>query len=470
MRRVIFLAITILAFQSNVARSQFADELSPAMLEFVRVRAPVFALTNVRVVDGTGAPPQAGQTIVVERGRITAVGATSEVPVPSGAEVLDLAGHTVIPGLVGMHDHTDYAGARARLTLSFSAPRIYLASGLTTIRTTGSLSPYTEINLKKGIETGELVGPRMHITGPRLSEGLRNYSPSSPEDARRMVRYWVEEGATWIKAHGRISRENLKAAIDEAHRQGIKFTGHLCSVTFGEAVELGIDNLEHGLLVASDFDPAKQPDVCPPTQRASLANVEIGSDEVKSLIQRMVDKGVAVTSTLAVVEQMVPGRPVEDRVLEIMAPEVREAFLERHRAVQESAPESFMPQVWTRVLAFEKAFADAGGLLAAGVDPTGNGGALPGFGDQRNFELLIEAGFTPVQAIEIMTANGARILGEYDRLGSVSEGKLADLVVLKGDPIANPADIRNTTIVFKDGVGYDAPKILESVKGIVGAR
>jgi imidazolonepropionase-like amidohydrolase len=285
-----------------------------------------------------------------------------------------------------------------------------------------------------------------------------------------MVRYWVEEGATWIKAHSRISRENLKAAIDEAHRQGINFTGHLCSVTFGEAVELGIDNLEHGLLVASDFDPAKQPDVCPPTQRASLANVEIGSDEVKSLIQRMVDKGVAVTSTLAVVEQMVPGRPVEDRVLEIMAPEVREAFLERHRAVQESAPESFMPQVWTRVLAFEKAFADAGGLLAAGVDPTGNGGALPGFGDQRNFELLIEAGFTPVQAIEIMTANGARILGEYDRLGSVSEGKLADLVVLKGDPIANPADIRNTTIVFKDGVGYDAPKILESVKGIVGAR
>jgi len=262
----------------------------------------------------------------------------------------------------------------------------------------------------------------------------------------------------------------LKAAIDEAHRQNIKFTGHLCSVTFGEAIELGIDNLEHGLLVASDFDPSKQPDICPPTQRASLANVNINGDEVNSLIQSMVNNDVAMTSTLAVIEQMVPGRPVENRVLEIMAPDVREAFLERHHAVQESAPESFMPQVWTRVLAFEKAFVKAGGLLAAGVDPTGNGGALPGFGDQRNFELLIEAGFTPVQAIEIMTANGARILGEYDRLGSITKGKLADLVVLKGDPIANPADIRNTTIVFKDGVGYDAPKILDSVKGIVGAR
>ena len=470
MRGALLIAITILPLQSNLVQAQSATELSPAVSDFVIVRAPIFALTNVRVVDGTGAPPQTDQTIVVEQNRIIAVGTNSKIQIPSTAEVLDLTGHTVIPGLIGMHDHTDYAGARMRLTLSFSAPRIYLASGLTTIRTTGSLSPYTEINIKRGIEKGQLLGPRMHITGPRLSEGLQNYSPSSPEDARRMVRYWAQEGATWIKAHSRISKKNLKAAIDEAHRQNIKFTGHLCSVTFGEAIELGIDNLEHGLLVASDFDPSKQPDICPPTQRASLANVNINGDEVNSLIQSMVNNDVAMTSTLAVIEQMVPGRPVENRVLEIMAPDVREAFLERHHAVQESAPESFMPQVWTRVLAFEKAFVKAGGLLAAGVDPTGNGGALPGFGDQRNFELLIEAGFTPVQAIEIMTANGARILGEYDRLGSITKGKLADLVVLKGDPIANPADIRNTTIVFKDGVGYDAPKILDSVKGIVGAR
>ncbi len=470
MRHAVLLAILSISAPRDVALAQSASELSPNVLELVRVRATVFVLANVRVVDGTGAPPQTDQAIVVERGRITAIGATDQVTVPSGADVLDRAGHTVIPGLVGMHDHTDYAGARARLTLSFSAPRMYLASGVTTIRTAGSLSPYTEINLKKAIDVGEMVGPRMHIAGPRLSEGLQNYAPSSPEDARRMVRYWAQEGATWIKAHARISREHLKAAIDEAHRQGIKFTGHLCSVTYGEAVDLGIDGLEHGLFVASDFAPAKQPDICPPSQRASIASVDIESEEVKSLIQRMVDNNVALTSTLSVIEQLVPGRPVEDRVLEIMAPEVRQAFLERHRVLQESAAESLMPKVWARGLAFEKAFADAGGLLAAGVDPTGNGGAIPGFGDQRNFELLIEAGFDPVQAIEIMTANGARILGEYDRLGSVSVGKRADMVVLRGDPVARPADIRNVTIVFKDGVGYDAPKILDSVKGIVGVR
>ena len=125
--------------------------------------------------------------------------------------------------------------------------------------------------MKRAIEQGESPGPRMHITGPRLSEGIRNYSPTTSDDARRMVRYWAQEGATWIKAHARISREHLKAGIDEAHRLGIRFTGHLCSVTFREAVELGIDNLEHGLFVASDFAAGKPLDVCPATQQISIA-------------------------------------------------------------------------------------------------------------------------------------------------------------------------------------------------------
>jgi imidazolonepropionase-like amidohydrolase len=109
-------------------------------------------------------------------------------------------------------------------------------------------------------------------------------------------------------------------------------------------------------------------------------------------------------------------------------------------------------------------------LLGAGVDPTGMGGALPGFGDQRNFELLIEAGFSPVEAIQVMSLNGAKILGVDDRLGSIATGKLADLVVIKGNPVATPAEIRNVTIVFKDGVGYDSPKLLGAVKGLVGIR
>ena len=449
---------------------QSSASLSAEVRRFVSVDAPVFALTNVRVVDGTGAPARNAQTVVVVDGRIRDVGPTGSVSVPEGAQILDLQGHTVIPGIIGMHNHTDYAGAKGRLTLSFSAPRMYLASGVTTIRTAGSLSPYIELNLKHSIDVGQAPGPRMHITGPRLSEGLRNYSPTSEEQARRIVRYWAEEGASWIKAHARISRASLAAAIDEAHKQGIKFMGHLCSVTYSEAIDMGIDNLEHGVFVSSDFVPDKEPDVCPSGQRESLVDLDVDGPEVAALIRKAVDNGVAITSTLAVIEQLTPDRPVEDRVLEIMSPEVREAFLVRHELLQNASATSPIGLVWRNALAFEKAFVDAGGLLVAGVDPTGNGGAIPGFGDQRNFELLIEAGFTPVQAIEIMTANGARVLGEFDQLGSISPGKLADMVVIRGDPVSNPADIRNVTIVFKDGVGYDSAKLLESVRESVGAR
>ena len=450
--------------------AQSAASLAPEVLEYVSVGERSFALTNVRVVDGTGASPRDAQTVVVVDGMITEVGPTETVLDPGVARVIDLSGHTVIPGIIGMHDHTDYAGAKGRLTLSFSAPRIYLASGVTTIRTTGSMSPYIELNLKHSIEAGQTPGPRMHVTGPRLSEGLANYSPTTEEQARRFVRYWAEEGATWIKAHARISRATLAAAIDEAHRQGIHFTGHVCSVTYSEAIDMGIDNLEHGVFVSSDFVPDKEPDVCPGDQRTSLVNLDVESPEAQALIQKAVDNGVAITSTLAVIEQLTPDRPVEDRVLEVMAPEVREAFLERHELLQMQSGMSSIGLIWRNALAFEKAFVDAGGLLVAGVDPTGNGGAIPGFGDQRNFELLVEAGLAPIQAIEVMTANGARVLGEYDEVGSISAGKRADVVVIRGDPISNPADIRNVTIVFKDGVGYDSAKLLEAVRGSVGAR
>ncbi len=459
-----------LTLPSSGLVAQSASELAPGVLEYVSVGTPTFALSNVRVVDGTGAPPQNGQTIVVVDGRIREIGLTGTVVVPPGAEILDLPGHTVIPGIIGMHDHTDYAGARGRLTLAFSAPRMYLASGVTTIRTAGSQAPYIELNLKRSIDGGQVPGPRMHISGPRLAEGLANYSPTTEEQARRIVRYWAEEGATWIKAHARISRATLAAAIDEAHRQGIKFTGHLCSVTYSEAIDMGIDNLEHGVFVSSDFAPDKEPDACPSGQRESLAELDVEGPEAQALIRKAVDSGVAITSTLAVIEQLTPHRPVEERVLEIMSPDVREAFLRRHQALQAQPANSSMGRVWRNVLAFEKAFVDAGGLLAAGLDPTGNGGAIPGFGNQRNFELLIEAGFTPLQAIEIMTANGARVLGEFDERGSISVGKRADMVVIRGDPVASPSEIRNVTIVFKDGVGYDSARLLESVRGSVGAR
>lgn len=453
--------------------AQRPQELSESVREFVAVDGEMVALTHVRVVDGTGAAPREDQTILIRGNQITAVGPSDEIALPDRVEVLDLAGHTVIPGIVGLHDHTHYEGARRRLFLQTSAPRMYLGSGVTTIRTTGSFSPYNEITLKAAVQAGEAIGPRMHITGPYITgAGGAGYmaQPANPEAARRLVRYWAEEGATWFKGYAGVQRAELAAAIDEAHSLGLKVTGHLGVVTYSEAAEMGIDSLEHGIYAASDFDPDKQPDERSRAGIAQLLEVDMQGPEVEELIRTLIGNGVAVTSTLAVIEQLVPGRPVEDRTLEWMAPEVREAFTRRHENLQERAAGSPMVEILASTMAFEKRFADMGGLLAAGVDPTGNGGAIPGFGDQRNFELLIEAGFTPVEAIQVMTLNGARVLEVDDELGTVEVGKLADLVVIEGDPIADPATIRDVRIVFKDGVGYDSVTVLESVKGVFGER
>jgi imidazolonepropionase-like amidohydrolase len=468
-----FLLFAILLTPAAAGAQTFSS-LSQDVRQYVAVSEPVVALTNVRIVDGTGAAPLEGRTIVIEGGRIAAITAAAQARIPDGARVMDLTGHTVIPGLIGMHDHTFYTTRGRSVQLQFTSPRLYLASGVTTIRTTGGTSPYHEINMKRGIEGGQIPGPRMHLTGPYLTGagGAATMAQvATPDEARRIVHYWADEGVTWFKAYTDISRAALAAAVEAAHTRGLKFTGHLCSVSFREAVGLGIDSLEHGFFTNSDYVANRPPDRCSPDMRNSLMKVSMDGAEVQQTIKDMVGNKVAMTSTLAVYELSFPDRPpLEQRTLDALAPEAREEYLTARKETSERAAQSTMPDLFRRAQAFERAFVKAGGLLGSGVDPTGMGGALPGFGDQRNFELLQEGGFTAVEAIQIMSLNGAKILGVDDKVGSIAAGKLADLVVIKGNPVANAAEIRNVTIVFKDGVGYDSPKLIASVKGLVGIR
>ena len=443
---------------------------------FLASEAPRIALTHVRVIDGTGAAPLEDQTIVVDRGRIASIGPAS-TPVPAGTQVMELRGHTVIPGLVGMHEHLFYPtgdGVPIYPEMAYSFPRLYLASGVTTARTAGSMEPYTDLNVKRLIDSGQMPGPKLYITGPYL-EGKGTFAPqlhelTGPEDAVRTVNYWADEGASSFKAYMYITRAELKAAIDAAHARGIKVTGHLCSIGFTEAANLGIDNLEHGLLVDTEFHIGKREDTCPPNTRSEVAALDLNSPLIKDMIATLVSHHVAITSTLAVFEAFDGARPaLEQRFLDAVSPDAALHYLSA-RSRAKGGEESPSLAALKKELAFEYAFVKAGGLLMAGADPTGNGGALAGFADQRNIELLVEGGFTPLEAIQIATSNGATFLGELEHTGTVTAGKQADLVVIQGNPAARIADIRNVKLVFKDGAPYDAAKLLDSIKGQAGAR
>jgi imidazolonepropionase-like amidohydrolase len=463
-------------------------ELGPDVRQFVQVPAGQIAISHLRIIDGTGAPAVEDQTLLIDGSKIAAM-QSSSAPIPGGYRIIDGSGQTAIPGLVGMHNHLFYlqrpnldASGRSEQPIiipqmTFSAPRLYLANGVTTMRTTGSVETYTDLALKREIDAGHLFGPHLDVTGPYLEGAgaffIQNHPITSPEDARREVAFWADQGVNSFKAYMNISRAELGAAIKEAHRRGLKVTGHLCSVTYPEAVALGIDNLEHGFFVNTQLDPGKQPDKCSDgTGTPTLLKMKPGSPEATALIKLLVDHHVAVTSTLPVFEQSVPlHAPLQARQMDVLTPQAKESYLYLRNLIASRAGTqraNDFAEAYRNDLGLERQFVAAGGLLIAGPDPTGNGGVIPGFGDQREVELLVEAGFTPSEAIRIATLNGATYLGLQDRIGSIAPGKNADLVIVRGNPAASINDIENVVVVFKDGVGYDSSKLLQSVKGRFG--
>lgn len=261
MRHSAWMAVVLVGV--GVAGAQVPAPLQP----FVKIDAPAVVLEHVRVIDGTGATAKDDQRVMIENGKIVAVEAGSVANnriLPAGAKILDMTGKTVFPGLVGMHEHLFYPlpdGGPGLLPLygemADSAPRLYLAGGVTAARTAGSLEPYTDISVKQLIDAGTMPGPKLYLTGPYLegspSIGPQLHTLTGPDDAARLVNYWADEGMTSFKAYMHITPEELKAAVDAAHAKGLKITGHLCAVGFQEAASLGIDNLEHGLEVDTEF-------------------------------------------------------------------------------------------------------------------------------------------------------------------------------------------------------------------------
>ena len=481
------LTLALLGMTTVSAMTQGAKP-SASLAPYISVNAPKVAIEHVNLIDGTGTTAAADRTIVFSGGIITAVGPSTSTLVPAGTKLIDGTGKTVMPGYVGMHNHLfTGTGIDGRhhiwRSMPFSFPRLYLAAGTTTIRTTGSMDIYSDLSVKARVDAGIAPGPHIDVTSPYLT-GPGNPDPQMDElrdaaDARSTVDFWADHGVTSFKVYTNIAHDALAAVIDEAHKRGLKVMGHLCSVGYREAAALGIDELEHGpFFTDTEFVEGKKTNTCPDDEKqdASNAKLDVDGPQIAALIADLVRLRLPVSSTLPVFESVLPNSPPdadEKSTLDIVAPNQRSQIIAFRKVLADPTPQlkaylATFAVLFEKEMAFEVRFYRAGGILTTGPDPSGYGAVIAGLGDWREIELLVQAGLKPVEAIHAATENGAVALGRQSTIGTVAVGKRADLILVEGNPAAKISDIERVETVFKDGIGYDSQKLFASVRGIAG--
>ena len=452
-----------------------AQEFSPRVKQFISVDTSTVAIKNVTVIDGTGNAIKKRQTLIIKDKSILDVGDVSKLKIPKDALIIDGTGKTVIPGLVMLHEHLFYTKFFENWfsvgQMTFTFPRLYLAGGVTTMRTAGSIQPQSDLNVKQWISEGKMTGPKMDVTSPFIErEGLPIAELGFIKDTKEvseMVNYWANRGVTSFKLYNNVTKEDMKVCLEEAHKRGFKVTGHLCSVTYEEASNLGIDNLEHGFMASTDFDEDKEEDICDPfNARTSLTTEPVDSDKINRLIDILIKNGTTITTTPNVFEpytnrELIPGGG-ESAVTPEVLKDVKYIY---DRSI---GKDSLTLERFNKNLIWLKRFYDKGGKLVAGTDPTGAGRTVAGYANQRTIEILVEAGFPLEDVIKICTLNGATYLEQQNTIGTIEVGKLADIILIDGDLKTDIKNIRNMEIVFKEGVGFNSQKLFESVKGKVG--
>ena len=454
----------------------WSQKFSSAVQQFIRYSQDTIALIHVNIIDGSGGPAKADQTVLVIQGRFAAISGNinGRIPMPLGTRVIiDCSGKTIIPGMVMMHEHMFYGESQPPFyigqAMPLSFPKLYLAGGATTIRTTGTVEPQTDLNIRKWIGEGKMTGPDMDVTTPYIErEGIpipEMLFVKNTAEAERETAYWIDMGCTSVKAYMDITRADLDTVIAVAHKKNVKVTGHLCSITFREAATAGIDNLEHGFMVSTDFAPLKESDKCT-SGTSSLLKMDVNDPAMKDLISYLVQKNVAITSTLPVFEPYTGREIIPGGGDSALLPQIREKLEKQYHLMERK--DSGSAALFRKEMAWEKMFVDMGGRLMAGIDPTGAGRVIPGYADRHVLELLVEAGFSFPLAVKICSLNAAEYMGRDKEIGSISVGKRADFVIMNGNPEKDIRSVRNTELVFKNGIGFDSKKIFESVKGKVG--
>lgn len=428
-----------------------------------------FALVGAAVIDGTGAPPRAGWTILIEGDRIADVG--PDVKVPEGTQVIDLKGKTVLPGLIDMHGHL-YANT-GKIKNQFAAyPKLYLAGGVTTVFSPGDFDPEGMVDLRRRLREGKEIGTRVFCGGPYF-----DHEPSAvgwikgtdtADQARKKLEEWKDK-IDGVKVYTRITEEQLKVVLEVAHAAGLRVTGHLGSITVKRALELGIDRLEHGIFAMSDLTPSQEmtPRAMSDRDRI-LGTADLDSPEMSALIAQIAKQRVVIDPTIVIFQSQLPD-------VEPVTPDYKRFFGEnalksdRTRKLNPRRMPDDVQHVRNAIknqMRFVKKVHDAGGIVVAGTDPV-DPSLIPGYGLQREIRNFVEVGLKPLAALKAASLDAATALKKEKDLGSIEKGKLADLVVVSGDPSSRIEDIGRTEAVFQAGVRHDPAELRKSVEGLI---
>jgi imidazolonepropionase-like amidohydrolase len=405
----------------------------------------VAALIGATVIDGTGSAPKPHAVVIVNGNKIVDV-LNNDTKYPDyyshqPVSVLNLTGKYIIPGLFDMHAHV--AGVLKNSynqTKSENMLKMLLANGVTTIRNPGGPTEQS-VALKENVTTGKIKGPRIFTAGrlindPQIPIPFVEKQVKTEQEVRQEVRLQAASGVDYIKLYVGLSPNLVRAAIDEAHHDGIKVIGHLYLTSWTYAAKLGIDALTHGIPVSPYLLPKDKQRIFIENSLGpfdhflwlSLVNLNSSSTEINEMIKSLVTHKVPIDPTLDIYEAMLK----DDK---------KDQFL------------------WTKVLRLTKMMYDNGVEVLSGTDIP-NFGLVPGESLHHELELLVEAGISPLDVIKIAARNGADALGILDKVGTIEHGKEADMIVLRASPIYNISNTKKIEAIIDDGKLVDREKIL----------
>jgi imidazolonepropionase-like amidohydrolase len=426
-------------FVAGAARDGMAN-LAKVAAGFTAQPASVTAIVGGRLIDGTGKPTIENSVVILKDGKVAAAGPAASTAVPEGAQIVDAHGKSVLPGLWEMHAHFEQV----------EWGPIYLATGVTTARDVGNEREFI-VAARDAIAAGQGLGPRLVMAG--IMDGSGPFSlgvirVDTPEQAREQVQKYKAAGFQQIKIYSSVKPEILKVVTAEAHRLGMTVTGH---IPFGmnaiQGIEDGMDQINHvEYLTKVMVDPKSQ-------------TIDPDAPNVKKVIKLLLEHHIVVDDTLALMEVILhpldhPISSFEPGILKV-APELKEG-LETMGAPAPKAEQS--AATFRAMMATVRVLHQAGLPIVSGTDQT-----VPGFSLDREIELHVQAGFTPMEAIQSATIVAAQAMGMEKESGTIEAGKSADVILVDGNPLENISDIRKVSAVFAAGKIYQPAALWSAV-------